>query len=74
MMQAEISEPRASIMQMPLMISILETRPTPSVAQNRTSALEMIEASDASAAAIAASFAVFPLCSSSRKRVVIRMA
>ena len=47
---AEISAPRASIMQMLLMISILAISPTPKVAQNSTKELVMMEGSDALAA------------------------
>ena len=64
-MHAEISAPRASMMQMAPMRSIEDTKDTPSVAQNSTSALVMIEASEESAAMRMASMRLLPLCSSS---------
>ena len=50
LMTAEIRAPRASIMQMELMISISEIVPTPRVAQNSTRELVMMEASEEVAA------------------------
>ena len=65
LMTDEISAPRASIMQMLLMISILEMAPTPKVAQNSTRELVMMGASEAVAAMWMASFRSFPRRSSS---------
>ena len=73
-MQAEIRAPRASMMQMAPMRSIEDTKDTPRVAQNITSALVMMEASAESAAMRIASFRFLPLCSSSWNREVIKMA
>ena len=74
MQTAEISVPLANIMQMLLIISIMEIRPTPNVAQNSTIALVMIEESAEEAAFKMAVLRSRPFCSSSLKRVVIRMA
>ena len=71
---AEMRDPRASMTQMLLMISILEMRPTPRVEQKSTRALVMMEDPAALAAVRTASCRSAPYCSSSRKRVVIRMA
>ena len=58
---AEISAPRASMTQIELMISISEIRPTPSVAQNITRELVIMEPSEAVAAISMASAALLPL-------------
>lgn len=71
---AEISAPRASIMQMELIISISEISPTPSVAQNITRELVMMELSEAEAAISMAVTRSLPFCSSSRNRVASRIA
>ena len=73
-MQAEINAPRASMMQMAPMRSMEDTKDTPKVAQNSTSALVMMEESAESAAMRMASFRLLPLCSSSWNREVIKMA
>ena len=72
--KAEIRAPRASMVQMELIISISEINPTPRVAQNMTRELVIIEPSEAVAAIVMASTRSFPLWSSSRKRVASRMA
>ena len=74
LMTAEIRAPRASIMQMELMISISEIVPTPRVAQNSTRELVMMEASEEVAAMRIESSRLFPARSSSWKRVAIRIA
>ena len=71
---ALITEPRASIEQMLLIISMLQVRYTPKVAQKKTSALDIMERSAALAAMRMAFMRSCPRCSSSRKRVVNRMA
>ena len=72
--RAEMRAPRASMVQMELMISISEMSPTPRVAQNMTRELVMMEPSEAVAAMVMASTRSFPARSSSRKRVASRMA
>ena len=74
MHSADITEPRASMMHMLLIISILEISPTPRVARNSTIALVIIDESDADAAVRMAAVRFSPLCSSSRKRVVSSIA
>ena len=72
--RAEMRAPRASMVQMELMISISEMSPTPRVAQNMTRELVMMEPSEAAATAWMASVRSLPERSSSRKRVASRMA
>ena len=72
--KAEMRAPRASMVQMELMISISEMSPTPRVAQNMTRELVMMEPSEAVAAMVMASTRSCPARSSSRKRVASRMA
>jgi len=74
LMMEEISAPRASMVQMEPMISMVETMLTPMVAQNSTRELVMMEGSEVVAAMLMASSLLFPLRSSSWKRVVIKMA
>ena len=71
---ALIIAPRASIEQSTLIRSILEMTLTPDVAQKKTSALLMIDLSAALEAILIASTLSWPLRSSSRKRVVMRIA
>ena len=62
---AEMIAPRASMTQIAPIRSMDETNDTPSVAQNSTSALVTMEASEESAAMRTASMRSLPLCSSS---------
>ena len=59
--KAEISAPRASMMQRSPIRSMEDTKDTPSVAQNSTSALVTMEESAESAAMRMASFLDLPL-------------
>ena len=74
LMTAEIRAPRASIMQMELMMSMSEMVPTPRVAQYSTRELVMMEASDEVAAMWMESSRLFPARHSSRKRVALKTA